>query len=103
VNLLKLATRSLRYHRRDLSPVAGGIAVTAMVLVGALVIGDSVKATLAGITRTRLGDTQFVILTREPDIFQRICRVWIILSDKIHGVRYFFSIEHYVKHLYFSV
>jgi ABC-type lipoprotein release transport system permease subunit len=51
----RLLLRSLRYHRGIFLAVAAGVAVGTAVLAGALVVGDSVRGSLRGLTLDRLG------------------------------------------------
>jgi hypothetical protein len=46
LTLFGLALRSIRYDLRSSLGISAGVAVTAAVLVGALAVGDSVRATL---------------------------------------------------------
>jgi putative ABC transport system permease protein len=55
MNLLTLAARGLRFHRRTLLGVLAGCAVSSAVLAGALFVGDSVRISLGGIAEARLG------------------------------------------------
>lgn len=51
----RLARQSLRHYRRAHLPTACGIALAAAVLSGALLVGDTVRGTLARFARDRLG------------------------------------------------
>jgi len=62
MNLATLVARSLRFHWRSHVGVALGAAVAATVLVGALVVGDSVRGSLARMGRARLGETHLAVL-----------------------------------------
>ena len=57
MNALKLIIRSAAYYWRTHAGVAAGAAVATAVLVGALVVGDSVRYTLRTLALRRLGDT----------------------------------------------
>lgn len=61
MNGWQLAIRSLRYYWRGQLAVAAGAAVAAAVLVGALVVGDSVRYTLRHMAEARLGNAQFAL------------------------------------------
>ena len=50
-----LALRSLRFYWQSHLGVMIGVAITCAVIVGALAVGDSVRATLAGLARQRIG------------------------------------------------
>ncbi len=54
--------RALRHYRREHLPVALATAVAAAVLVGALVVGDSVRGSLRAAFTERLGAVDFAIL-----------------------------------------
>ncbi len=56
---------SLRFHRRTHLGVALGAAVAATVLIGALMVGDSVRYSLTRQTLSRLGGSDFVLVARE--------------------------------------
>ncbi|MBM4163950.1 MAG: FtsX-like permease family protein [Lentisphaerae bacterium] len=56
---------SLRFHRRTLLGVVLGTAVAATVLIGALMVGDSVRYSLTRLTLSRLGGSDFVLVAPE--------------------------------------
>jgi len=62
MNLARLVTRSLRFHWRSHLGVVLGAAVAATVLVGALVVGDSVRWSLRQMARARLGRTHLALV-----------------------------------------
>ena len=57
-----LTRRGLRYYRREHLLVAAATAVAVAVLVGALVVGDSVRGSLRAAFTERLGATDYAIL-----------------------------------------
>jgi putative ABC transport system permease protein len=59
----QLLRDSLRHHRRIHAAVALGVAVTTAVLVGALVVGDSVRGSLKHTALDRLADIEDVLVT----------------------------------------
>ena len=61
MTLARLALQSLRHYRRTHTAVALGIATAVAVLAGALLVGSSVRASLAALTTSRLGGTHVVI------------------------------------------
>ena len=65
----QLITRSLVFYRRTHLAVFFGTAVCTAVLVGALVVGDSVKYSLAQLALVRLGRTEYA-LTSENRFFR---------------------------------
>lgn len=60
-----LIHRSLRFHARAHLGVALGAAVGSAALIGALVVGDSVRESLAGMARRRLGKIHFALATQD--------------------------------------
>ncbi|HEX8162449.1 MAG TPA: ABC transporter permease [Pyrinomonadaceae bacterium] len=56
-----LIRRSLRYHWRTNAAVVAGVAVAVAVLAGALVVGDSVRASLRELFLGRLGKAEAVV------------------------------------------
>ena len=63
MNRLGLTVRSLRHYWRMHLGVLAGVVVGAAVLTGALLVGDSVDASLRGIALARLGDTAHALDT----------------------------------------
>ena len=61
MNFWRLLRRSLTYYRKTHVWVVLGAAVSTAILVGALVIGDSVRLSLRQIVFDRLGDTEFAL------------------------------------------
>ncbi len=59
-----LRSRSLRYYWRTNLAVVGGVAVAVAVLVGALTVGVSVRASLRDLVLQRLGRTDRVVLAQ---------------------------------------
>ncbi len=63
MTFLKLAIRSLIYYWRIHATVALGVAAATAVLIGALVVGDSVRGSLRGMTLDRLGRIHELLLS----------------------------------------
>lgn len=57
----QLAQRGLRGHGRAHAAIAAGVAVATAVLVGALVVGDSVRGSLRDLTLQRLGKIDYAV------------------------------------------
>lgn len=55
--------RSLVHYKKSHFWVAAGVAVSTAILVGALIIGDSVRFSLRNLVNTRLGSTRFALTT----------------------------------------
>jgi len=65
MNTYKLITRSLIYYWRTHLGVLLGAAVSTAVLVGALVVGDSVRYSLRKLSLDKLGQTEFAMLSAD--------------------------------------
>lgn len=63
MNLFRLIYRSLIYYKRKNISLVSGAALSATILIGALIIGDSVKYSLDKIVLNRLGKIQFTLIT----------------------------------------
>ena len=63
LSALALVRRGLRHHWRGHLAVALGIAIAGSVLVGALIVGDSVRASLRALVSERLGGAEVAIVT----------------------------------------
>ena len=61
MSALRLVLRSLWFYRRTHLAVLLGVAAGAAVIGGALVVGDSVRASLRGLTLSRLGQVNFAL------------------------------------------
>ncbi len=65
MNLWKLLWRSLAYYRKTHLWVVLGTLISTAILVGALVIGDSVGHSLQQIVFDRLGTTEFALSSED--------------------------------------
>ena len=65
MSFFKLVLKSLWYYRRLNLTVVFGVALSTAILLGALIIGDSVKYSLEQITQNRLGKTTLAITSGE--------------------------------------
>lgn len=72
MSLLKLILKSTWYYRRLNLTIVLGIALSTAILVGALIIGDSVKFSLQQITTQRLGKTSQVVTAGERLFHQQL-------------------------------
>ncbi|MCX6345325.1 MAG: ABC transporter permease [Armatimonadetes bacterium] len=63
MNTRRLIMRSLLYYWRTGVMVAFGVAIAAAVIVGSLVIGDSVKGSLRDTALARLGNTDYALVS----------------------------------------
>ncbi len=68
-NLWALAWQGIRFHRWMLIPVSLGVAVATAVILGALLVGDSVRGSLHYLATDRLGDFDSIMLA--PRFFDR--------------------------------
>ena len=62
MNLLSLILRNLRYYRMSNLAVGIGVAVATAVLVGALMVGDSVRHSLKTLAVQRLGPVDYALI-----------------------------------------
>ncbi len=62
MNLLRLILRNLLFFRGASLAVVAGMAVATSVLTGALMVGDSVKRSLAALALERLGPTDYALV-----------------------------------------
>jgi len=60
--MLALVLRTITYFYRLLLPVAGGVAISTAVIVGALVVGDSMRGSLRHIALDRIGSIQRIAI-----------------------------------------
>jgi ABC-type antimicrobial peptide transport system permease subunit len=76
MTLLTLVRRSLRYHARSQWGAVAGAAVAAAVILGALLVGDSVRESLKGIALARLGGADSILFSGDrfflEDLPQRL-------------------------------
>jgi ABC-type antimicrobial peptide transport system permease subunit len=62
MTLFNFITKSIVFYRKQHLALFLGMAVSAAVLTGAFVIGDSIRFSLEDIVSTRLGNTRFVVM-----------------------------------------
>ncbi|MEI8212591.1 MAG: ABC transporter permease [Planctomycetota bacterium] len=60
--MISLVWRTLQHYYRLLAPVAAGVAVASAVIVGALIVGDSMRGSLRHIAIDRIGSIDRLIL-----------------------------------------
>ena len=65
MNLWTLVLRGLRHYRRTNTGLVAGSAIATAVLVGALVVGDSVRASLRGQAELRIGAVDAVLASND--------------------------------------
>jgi putative ABC transport system permease protein len=61
MNILKLLRNNLYFYRRTHLGVVLGVALCTAILIGALIVGDSIKYSLKQIVYARLGNTHFAL------------------------------------------
>jgi putative ABC transport system permease protein len=76
-----LVKHSLRYFARSHIAVGAGVAAATAVIVGALVVGDSVRGSLRGLVVDRLGNLQGVLQSRT--FFKPDCIAGISTTEKV--------------------
>lgn len=76
MTLLTLVKRSLRYHARSQWGAVAGAAVAAAVILGALLVGDSVRESLRSIALARLAGADYILASGDrffmEDLPQRL-------------------------------
>ena len=63
MNWLLLTFRNLWFHRKSYLTVLTGVVISATVLTGALIVGDSVRSSLQRLTDIRLGKIRYALQT----------------------------------------
>lgn len=81
MSIVKLILRNLTYYRKKQISVILGVALSSAVLIGALIVGDSVRYSLQRIVDKRLGKVQYS-LTSGDRVFRK--ELAEILSDKLN-------------------
>ena len=66
MTLWGLVRRGLRHHWRGHLAVALGVAVAGSVLIGSLIVGDSVRASLRALVGERLGEVEIAVVASSP-------------------------------------
>lgn len=66
MTLGELSRKSLSYYRRTHLAVVCGVAAAVAVLAGSLLVGSSVRASLAGLVTARLGGADLVVSAENP-------------------------------------
>jgi ABC-type lipoprotein release transport system permease subunit len=78
MNFFTLIRRSLRFHARQHLGVVLGAAIGSAALIGALIVGDSVRGSLRERALDRLGETHFALVTGdrffERDLADRLAK-----------------------------
>lgn len=100
MTLFRLALKSLSYYRRTHVAVAAGVAAAVAVLAGSLLVGASVRASLAGLVTARLGKADLLISAENPflDTLGDRLRTQPRLGTAVSGVAPVFALEGVVTH-----
>src|SRR5436309_7368554 len=81
-----LIRRSLRFHARAHFGVVLGAAIGSAALVGALVVGDSLRGSLKQMALSRLGRVSFALNTKDrlfqTDLKRRLCKSRLWTDDR---------------------
>ncbi len=72
MTLYTLILRNLKYYRKPYLSILAGTVISAAVLTGALVVGDSVRYSLGHLSDIRLGKTRFAIQSRDRFFRQQL-------------------------------
>ena len=78
MNIRWLLHRNIRYFARYYRLVAMAVVITVAVIVGSLVVGDSVRMTLVRRVTERLGNTETIIFSRSSFISDSILSVSLL-------------------------
>ena len=71
MNLLSTVRNSLLYYRRTNAAILAGTMLTAMIITGSILIGDSAKKTLHHMATARLGRTELMLFSRDRFVDSR--------------------------------
>ncbi|MGE4550981.1 MAG: hypothetical protein AAEJ57_06290, partial [Opitutales bacterium] len=82
MTLFGIVVRNLRHYWRQNLGVIAGAAICSMVLVGALMVGDSVKATLRRIADERIGKADMALLATDGFFREELA---IEVSERLGG------------------
>jgi len=63
MNIWQIATRSFKHYLRSNVAIALGVAAATAVLTGALIVGDSMRHSLHGLTMERLGSIDELLIS----------------------------------------
>lgn len=100
MTLFRLALASLWHFRRTHLAVVGGVAAAVAVLAGSLLVGASVRQSLAGLVTARLGRAGLVVAAENPfaDSLGTRLRERSALASRIAGAVPLFALEGVVTH-----
>jgi ABC-type antimicrobial peptide transport system permease subunit len=100
MTLIRLALASLWHFRRTHLAVVGGVATAVAVLAGSLLVGASVRQSLAGLVTDRLGRAGLVVAAENPfaDSLGTRLRDRSALASRIAGAVPLFALEGVVTH-----
>lgn len=92
------ARQGLWFYRRTHGAVVLGVAAAVAVLAGSLLVGASVRASLAGIVEARLGRADLVIAAETPFTESLATRLRSALPGALRDVTPIFTLEGVVTH-----
>ena len=100
MTLIRLALASLWHYRRTHLAVVAGVAGAVAVLAGSLLVGASVRESLAGLVTARLGRADLVVAAEGPfaDSLATRLRERSPLASRIAGAVPLFALEGVVTH-----
>lgn len=85
MNLNKLINRNIVFFTRYYKLVAIAVLITVAVIVGSLIVGDSVRMTLVQRVTERLGDTETIIFSRNSFMAEELPEN-ALFKDKTRGI-----------------
>ena len=98
MTLVRLATSGLRHYWRTHAAVASGVAAAVAVLAGSLLVGGSVRASLAALTDARLGRTDHVLTAESPFEEDLAARVGTAAGPALSAVAPLLAFEGVARH-----
>ena len=89
----QLTYRNIRYYARFYRLIALASVITVAVIVGSLVVGDSVRTTLERRVSDRLGDTETILFVRNGYLSEQLLQI-----EPFQGSRGVLLSEGFVSH-----
>jgi putative ABC transport system permease protein len=85
MNFRKLYRKNIAHYSRYYRLIAAATVITVAVIIGSIVVGDSVRATLENIVRERLGNTETIVFANNSFMDEAMTRN-PVFGDKARGI-----------------
>ena len=85
MNFKRLIHKNIRYFAKYYKLVAVAVVITVAVIVGSLMVGDSVRNTLVQRVNERLGDTETIVFSRQSFMSQELLQT-PIFDESARGI-----------------